>query len=102
MCAQKTEAKRPSHGVQTFVVGDEPRWGPGHSTQVVRTAYQRVPDRNAGIKLTEASCVKFNSQVWTSILWLMAAWWRQANVLSDRQKPLNALPGSSKGWYHAL
>ena len=89
MCAQKTEAERPSQGVQTFVVEDEPQWGPGHIARVVRTAYQRVPDRNARIKRTEASCVKLKRQVWTSLLWLMTALWvQQVNVLSDRGKPL--------------
>ena len=36
MHVQKTEAERPLHGVQTFVVDDELQWDPRHSTRVVR------------------------------------------------------------------
>ena len=55
---QKAEADRPSHGIQTFVVEDEPQWGPRHSAQVVRTAYQCGQDDNADIELTGASCTR--------------------------------------------
>ena len=58
MCAPKTEAERPWHGIQTFVVEAEPQWDPRPSTEVARAAYQCVPDHNAGIKLTEASSAR--------------------------------------------
>ena len=95
---------RPSHGVQTCVVEDEPQWDPRHSFEVVWTTYQRVPDRNAGIKLTEMSCVRLKRKVWTSFLWFMTALWVQVNVLSDRGKslPLNALRRCSERWYDGL
>ena len=104
MCAQKTEAERPWHGIQTFVVEAESQWDPRHSTEVARTAYQRVPDRNAGIKLTEASSAKLKRKVWTSFLWFMTALWVQVNVLSDCGKslPLKVLPRCPNGWYNAL
>ena len=104
MCAQKTEAKRPSHGVQIGVVEDEPQWDPRHSFEVVWTTYQRVPDPNAGIKLTEVSGVRLKRKVWTSFLWFMTALWVQVNVLSDCGKslPLNALLRCPNGWDNAL
>ena len=55
MCSQKTEAARPSHGVQTFVAECEPQRGLRHSARVARTASQCGPDHNADIKLTEVS-----------------------------------------------
>ena len=73
MHVQKTEAERPSHGVQTFIVDDELQWDPRHSTRVVRAASQCVPDRNADIQLTERRGNRFKRQVWTSFLWLMTA-----------------------------
>ena len=104
MHVQKTEAERPSHRVQTFVVDDELQWDPRHSTRVVGTASQRVQDHNADIQLTEASGARLKRQVWTSLLWLMTALWAQVNVLSDRGTswPWNVLLRGSKGWYHAL
>ena len=84
MHVQKTEAERPSHGVQTFVVVDELQWDPRHRTRVVGTASQSVPDGNADIQLTEGSGARLKRQVWTSLLWLMTALWVQVNVLSDR------------------
>ena len=104
MHVQKTEAGRPSHRVQTFVVDDELQWDPRHSTRVVGTASQHVPDTNAEIQLTEASGARLKRQVWTSLLWLMTALLAQVNVLSDRGTswPWNVLPRSSKGWYHAF
>ena len=101
---QKTETERPSHGVQTFVVDNELQWDPRHSTRVVRTASQCVPDRNADLQLTEASGARLKRQIWTSLLWLMTALWVQINVLSDRGTSWswNVLPRSSKGWFHAL
>ena len=63
MRAPKTEAERPWHGIQTFVVEAEPQWDPRPSTEVARTAHQRVPDRNAGIKLTEASSARRKRKV---------------------------------------
>ena len=80
MGAPKTEAERPWHGIQTFVAEAEPQWIPRPSTEVARTAYQRVPDRNAGIKLTEASSARRKRKVWTSFLWFMTALWVQVNV----------------------
>ena len=104
MCAPKTEAERQWHGIQTFVVEAEPQWDPRPSTEVARTAYQRVPDRNAGIKLTEASSARLKRKVWTSFLWFMTALWVQVNVLSDCGKslPLKVLPRCPNGWYNAL
>ena len=83
MNVRKAEAGRSPHGIQTWIVEDEPQWDPGPSTEVARTAYQRVPDRNACIKLTEASSARRKRKVWTSFLWFMTAWWVQVNVLSD-------------------
>ena len=99
MHVQKTEAGRPSHGVQTFVVDDELQWDPRHSTQVARAASQCVPDRNAHIQLTGRSGARLKRQVWTSLLWLMTALWAQVNVLSDRGTSWawNVIPRSSKG-----
>ena len=104
MCAQKTEAERPWHVIQTFVVEAEPQWDPRHSTEFARTAFQRVPDRNAGIKLTEASSARLKRKVWTSFLWFMTALWVQVNVLSDCGKslPLKVLPRCPNGWDNAL
>ena len=104
MCAPKTEAERPWHDIQTFVVEAEPQWDPRPSTEVARTAYQRVPDRNAGIKLTEASSARRKRKVWTSFLWFMTALWVQVNVLSDCGKslPLKVLPRCPNGWDNAL
>ena len=104
MCAPKTEAERPWHGNQTFVVEAEPQWNPRPSTEVAKTAYQRVPDRNAGIKLTEASSARRKRKVWTSFLWFMTALWVQVNVLSDCGKslPLKGLPRCPNGWDNAL
>ena len=104
MHVQKTEAERPSHGVQTFVVDNELQWDPRHSTRVLRAASQCVPDRNADIQLTEGSGAILKRQVWTSLLWHMTALWVQPNVLSDlgTSWPWNVLPRSSKKWYHAL
>ena len=104
MCAPKTEAERPWHGIQTFVVEAEPQWDPRPSTEVARTAYQRVPDRNAGVKLTEASSARRKRKVWTSFLWFMAALWVQVNVLSDCGKslPVKVLPRCPNGWDNAL
>ena len=104
MCAPKAEAERPWHGIQTFVVEAEPQWNPRPSTEVARTAYQRVPDRNAGIKLTEASSARRNRKVWTSFLWFMTALWVQVNVVSDCGKslPLKVLPRCPNGWDTAL
>ena len=104
MCAPKTEAERQWHGIQTFVVEAEPQWDPRPSTEVARTAYQRVPDRNAGIKLTEASSARLKRKVWTSFLWFMTALWVQVNVLSDCGKslPLKVLPRCPNGWDKAL
>ena len=99
MCAPKTEAERPWHGIQTFVVGAEPQWNPRPSTEVARTAYQRVPDRNAGIKLTEACSARRKRKVWTSFLRFMTALWVQVNVLSDCGK---SLPRCPNGWDNAL
>ena len=42
MHVQKTEAERPSHGVQTFVVDDELQWDPRHNTRVARAAWVQV------------------------------------------------------------
>ena len=104
MCAPKTEAETPWHGIQTFVVEAEPQWNPRPSTEVARTAYQRVPDRNAGIKLTEASSARRKRKVWTSFLWFMTALWVQVNVISDCGKslPLKVLPRCPNGWDNAL
>ena len=104
MCAPKTEAERPWHGIQTFVVEAEPQWDPRPTTEVARTAYQRVPERNAGIKLTEASSARRKRKVWTSFLWFMTALWVQVNVLSDCGKslPLKVLPRCPNGWDNAL
>ena len=104
MCALKTEAERPWHGIQTFVVEAEPQWDPRPSTEVARTAYQRVPERNAGIKLTEASSARRKRKVWTSFLWFMTALWVQVNVLSGCGKslPLKVLPRCPNGWDNAL
>ena len=104
MCAPKTEAERPWHGIQTFVVEAEPQWNPRPSAEVARTAYQRVPDCNAGIKLTEASSARRKRKVWTSFLWFMTALWVQVNVLSDCGKslPLKVLSRSPNGWDNAL
>ena len=104
MNARKAEAGRSPHGVQTWIVEDEPQWNPRPSTEVARTAYQRVPDRNAGIKLTEASSARRKRKVWTSFLWFMTALWVQVNVLSDHGKslPLKVLPRCPKGWDNAL
>ena len=104
MCAPKTEAETPWHSIQTFVVEAEPQWNPRPSTEVARTAYQRVPDRNAGIKLTEASSARRKRKVWTSFLWFMTALWVQVNVLSDCGKslPLKVLPRCPNGWNNAF
>ena len=104
MCAQKTEAERLWHGIQTFVVEAESQWDPRHSTEVARTAYQRLPDRNAGIKLTEASSARIKRKIRTSFLWFMTALWVQINVLSDCGKslPLKVLPRCPNGWDNVL
>ena len=65
---QKAEADdRPSHVIQNFVVEDEPQWGPRHSAQVVRTAYQCGQDDNADIELTEAICARLKRKVWSKL-----------------------------------
>ena len=104
MNVRKAEAGRSPHGIQTWIVEDEPQWNPRPSTEVAKTAYQRVPDRNAGIKLTEASFARRKRKNWTSFLWSMTALWVQVNVLSDRGKslPLKVLPRCPNGWDKAL
>ena len=94
MHVQKTEAERPSDGVQTFVVDDQLQWEQRHSTRVVGTASQCVPDHSADIQLTEASSARLKRQVWTSVLWLMTAFWVQVNALSDcgTSRTWNVLP----------
>ena len=68
MNVRKAEAEMPSHGIQTLVVEDELQWDPGHSARVVRTTLQRVPDPNAEIELTEASCARLKGKIWISFL----------------------------------
>ena len=104
MNVRKAEAGRSPHGIQTWIVEAEPQWNPRPSTEVARTAYQRVPDRNAGIKLTEASSARRQRNVWTSFLWFMTALWVQVKVLSDCGKslPLKVLPRCPNGWDNAL
>ena len=48
------------------------KMNPGPSNRGVRTAYNRVLDCNAGITLTEASCVRLKRQVWNSLLCIMS------------------------------
>ena len=106
MNVRKAVAVRSSHGIQTWIVEDEPQEprNPIPSTEVARTAYQRVPDRNAGIKRTEASSARRKRKVWTSFLWFMTALWVQVNVLSDCGKslPVKVLPRCPNGWDNAL
>ena len=104
MNVRKAEAGRSPHGIQTWIVEDEPQWDPGPSARVARTAWQCVPDHNVDTKRTEASSARLKRRVWTSFLWFMTAWWVQVNVLYARVTtwPLNALPRSSNGWYRAL
>ena len=104
MNVRKAEADRSPHGIQTWIVEDEPQWDPGPSARVARTAWQCVPDHIVDTKRTEASSARLKRRVWTSFLWLMTAWWVQVNVLYARVTTwtLNALPRSSNGWYRAL
>ena len=104
MNVRKAEAGRSPHGIQTWIVEDEPQWDPGPSARVARTAWQCVPVHNVDTKRTEASGARLKRRVWTSFLRLMTAWWVQVNVLYARVTtwPLNALPRSSNGWYRAL
>ena len=104
MNVRKAEAGRSPHGIQTWIVEDEPQWDTGPSARVARTAWQCVPDHNVDTKRTEASSARLKRRVWTSFLWFMTAWWVQVNVLYARVTtwPLNALPRSSNGWYRAL
>ena len=58
-----TSTEKPSLGIQTMVVEDEPQCGPGHSARVARRASQCVPDHNVDTKLTKASGARLKRQV---------------------------------------